>query len=79
MPVRGPGLLTDAAVDSLTQEVGMAVVAGILLDHVDQEFPQRYWFAGAVAPHEAEVGVTDELLGEGHFVVPCSPGFVDDR
>ena len=57
----------------------MAVVAGILLDHVDQELPQRHRLAGAVAPDEAELGVTDELLGEGHFVVPCSPGVVDDR
>jgi len=57
----------------------MAVVAGVLLDHVDQELPQRDRLPRAVAPDEAEVGVTGELLREGDLVTPCSPGFVDDR
>ena len=57
----------------------MAVVAGVLLDHVNQELPQRDRLPGAVPPDEAEVGVTGELLGEGDLVVPCSPGFVDNR
>jgi len=29
-------LLSDASIDSLAEQVGVAVVAGILLDHVDQ-------------------------------------------
>jgi hypothetical protein len=33
--------LADPAVDPLSQQIGMAVVPGILLDHVHQEFPQR--------------------------------------
>jgi hypothetical protein len=33
-------LLTDAPVDSLTQQVGVAVVPAVLLDHVDQKLPQ---------------------------------------
>jgi hypothetical protein len=31
------GLLADASVNMLAQEIGMAVVAGVLLDHVNQE------------------------------------------
>jgi hypothetical protein len=30
------GLLADASVDPLAQQVGVSVVAGVLLDHVDQ-------------------------------------------
>ena len=73
------GLLADAAVDALPQQVGMAVVAGVLLDHVDQELPQRDRLPGAVTPDEAEIGVTSELLGEGDLVVPCSPGILNNR
>ena len=47
------GLLTDAAVDPLPQEVGMAIVAGVLLDHVDQELSQRDRSAGAVTPQRS--------------------------
>jgi hypothetical protein len=34
-------LLADAAVNPLADEVGVAVVAGVLLDHVDQDLSQR--------------------------------------
>jgi hypothetical protein len=30
-----PGLLADAAVDPLAEQIGVAEVAGILLDHVE--------------------------------------------
>lgn len=33
----GGGSLSGAAVDALAQQVGMARVPGILLDHVDQD------------------------------------------
>ena len=48
----------------------MAVVAGVLLDHVDQKLPQRNGFARAVSSNEAEVRLTRELLGEGNFITP---------
>ena len=70
----GPGLLTDPAIDAFAQQVCMAVVAGILLDHVNEQFAQRDRFARTVAPDELEVGIAGELLGEGDFVVPCTPG-----
>ena len=40
--------LADAAVDAFTQEVGVAVVAGVLLDEVHQHLPQRRdaWTSG---------------------------------
>jgi hypothetical protein len=55
----------------------MAVVAGVLLDHVNEQFAQRDWFARTVAPDELEVGIAGELLGEGDLVVPCTPGVLD--
>src|SRR5229473_2994811 len=36
-----PLLLTDAAVDTFPQHVGVAAVAGVLLNHVDQYRAQR--------------------------------------
>jgi hypothetical protein len=32
--------LTDAPVDTLTQQVGMTVMAGVLLNHVNKKLPQ---------------------------------------
>ena len=33
------GLLADPSVNTLAQEIGMTVMAGVLLDHVNQELP----------------------------------------
>lgn len=49
-------LLPEASVDSLTQQVGVSVVAGVLFDHVYQQFAQRDWVAVRVAPEEVETG-----------------------
>ena len=35
------GLLADASVDPLTQQVGVTGVAGVLVDHLDQHLAQR--------------------------------------
>jgi len=72
-------LLSDASIDSLAEQVGVAVVAGILLDHVDQEFAQGDRPPGPVMSDEAEIGVVHELLGEGDLLAPCSPCFRHDR
>ena len=72
------GLLADTSVNTLAQEIGMAVVAGVLLDHVNQELPQRDWFARAVPSNEAEVGLASELLGKGNLVTPCGPRLIDN-
>jgi hypothetical protein len=37
----GSGLLADAAVDSLAEQIGVAEVAGVLLDHVEDHLAQR--------------------------------------
>ena len=73
------GLLADTSVNALAQEIGMAVVAGVLLDHVNQQLPKRDGLTRTVLSDEAEVGVAGELLGEGHLVTPCGPRLVDDR
>ena len=33
------GLLADPSVNTLAQQIGMTVMAGVLLDHVNQELP----------------------------------------
>jgi Protein of unknown function (DUF2568) len=71
-------LLADTSVNTLAQEIGMAVVAGVLLDHVNEQLPKRDWFARAVASDEAEVGLTSELLGKGNLVTPCGPRLIDN-
>jgi len=72
------GLLADTSVNTLAQEIGMAVVTGVLLDHVNQELPQGDWFARAVLSNEAEVGFASELLGKGNLVTPCAPRLIDN-
>ena len=61
-PVRGglrPSSATDGAVDHLPDEVGVAVVAGVLLDHVGVNPAQGHRFA---AP---EPGVREVVGGGG--------------
>ena len=43
----------------------MAVVAGVLLNHVNQKLPQRDGIARAVLTNKVEVGLTSEPL-RGH-------------
>lgn len=57
----------------------MAVMAGVLLDHVNQELPQRDGLTRAVSSNEAEVSLASELLGKGNLVTPCGPRIIDDR
>jgi hypothetical protein len=75
-----PPSLADASVDPFPQQVGVAAVAGVLLDHVDKHFAQRDGVSVWHSPADAEVGgVGDELLREGDLVAPCLPGIVCDR
>src|SRR5690242_18001827 len=54
-------LAAGHAVDRLTDQVGVTVVPGVLLDHVDVEHPQRHVLAVAVERHV-------EVEGLGRFV-----------
>ena len=56
----------------------MAVMAGVLLDHVHQELPQRDRLTRAVSSNEAEVGLAGELFGKGNLLTPCGPRLIDD-
>jgi hypothetical protein len=75
-----PLSLADASVDPFSQQVGVAAVAGVLLDHMDKHFAQRDGVSVSHSPADAEVGgVGDELLREGDLVAPGLPGIVYDR
>ena len=72
--------LAYASVDPFPQQVGVAAVAGVLLDHVDKHFAQRDGVSVSRSPADAEVGgAGDELLREGDLIAPGSPGIVYDR
>jgi len=51
-----PLSLADASVDPFPQQVGVATVAGVLLDHVDKHFAQRDGVSVSHSPADAEVG-----------------------
>lgn len=51
-----PLSLADAAVDPFPQEVGVAAVTGVLLDHVDQNRAQRDASAIPIQALDAQVG-----------------------
>ncbi len=70
---RGGVLLADAPVDALAEQVGVPVVAGVLLDHVHEPLAQRDRLTLAVAAGEAEVVAAGELLGEGDLLAPRRP------
>jgi glycerophosphoryl diester phosphodiesterase len=72
-------LLAYAAVDAFAEEIGVAVVAGVLLDHVDEELPEGDWLARTVLAHEVEVVVADELIRERDLLTPGLPGLLNDR
>src|ERR1700747_1276053 len=75
-----PLSLAAASVDPFPQQVGVAAVAGVLLDHVDKHFAQRDGVSVSHNPADAEVGgAGDELLREGDLVAPGLPGIVYDR
>jgi hypothetical protein len=66
------GLLADAAVNPLAEQVGVAEVAGVLLDHVEYHLAQRG--GGAILHGGADGEVWrpgDELLREGDLLVPA--------
>ena len=57
----------------------MAVVAGVLLHHVDQELAQRDRSVLGTAPGDVEAWrVGDELLGEGNLITPRCPCLGDN-
>ena len=56
----------------------MAVVAGVLLDHVNQKLPQGDGLTRAISSNEAEIGLVGELLGKGNLVTPCGPRLIDN-
>lgn len=73
-------LLADGAVDALADQVGVADVAGILLDHVGQHPAQRQYPAPPVLPLSRQVQAGrrgHELLRERHLFPPGPPGLVD--
>jgi hypothetical protein len=75
-----PGLLADAAVDPLAEQVGVAEVAGVLLDHVEYHLAQRDRGAVSHGAAHGEVGrAGDELLREGDLLAPGPPGAGDHR
>ena len=51
-----PLSLADAAVDPFPQQVGVAAVTGVLLDHVDQNRAQRDASAIPIQALDAQVG-----------------------
>ena len=68
-------LLADAAVDAFADQVGVAVVAGVLLEDVDQDLPQFR----AVLAGDVQIGcVGNELLREVDLGTPVVPGFLDN-
>lgn len=66
------GLLTDAAVDPLAEQVGVAEVACVLLDHVEYHLAQRDGRAILHRTSDGEIGrARDELLCKGDLLAPA--------
>src|SRR5215475_8519098 len=74
---RVSALLAEAPVDALAEQVGVPVVAGVLLDHVHEQLAQRDRLTLGVVADEAEVVVPGELLGEGDLLAPGRPRLPD--
>jgi hypothetical protein len=56
-----PVSLADASADPFPQQVGVAAVAGVLLDHVDKHFAQRDGVSVShTPPVDAELGGADD-------------------
>src|SRR3954451_14258924 len=61
----GTGLLARDAVDAFADQVGVAVVPGVLLDHVDVEPAQRPFAVPLPAPGgEVEGEVASQVVGD---------------
>src|ERR1700691_1976511 len=68
-------LLADAAVDPLAEQVRVAEMAGVLLDHVEYHLAQRDGSAVLHRTADGEVGCAgDELFREGDLLAPGLPG-----
>src|SRR5690242_6374658 len=72
-------LLAEAPVDALAEQVGVPVVAGVLLDHVDEQLAQRDRLTLGVVADEIEVVVAREPLGECDLLPPRRPRLVGHR
>jgi hypothetical protein len=70
-------LLADAPVDALAEQVGVPVVAGVLLDHVNEQLTQRDRLTPGVAAGEAEIVVAREPLSEGDLLASRRPRRLD--
>jgi len=73
-----PQLLADAPVDALAEQIGVPVMARVLLDHVHHQLAQRDRLTLGVAAREAEIVVTGELLREGDLLTPRRPRLSHD-
>ena len=70
-------LLTDAAVDAFAEQVGVPVVAGVLVDHVDQDAPHRLPTALAECVTVCDLGY--DAVGEGDLLPPRPPRLFHNR
>ena len=73
------GLLADPSVDALAQQVGMPVVARVLLDHVYEELAQCDGLALGVRPRKPRSWPAGEPLGEADLGAPRRPRLRHDR
>jgi hypothetical protein len=68
--------LADTTVDPLSQQVGMGVVAGVLLDHVDEDGAER---DTSTLSRRAEInGLADESVAKGDLFAPRTLCPLDD-
>src|SRR6516165_7323948 len=80
----GKGLLAEASVDPLAQQVSVTHVAGVLLDHSDQHLAQRHRPPAAavliqrIVASDVKTGrLGHEPRGEIHLGTPCVPRLRD--
>jgi hypothetical protein len=71
-------LFADTPVNALPEQVGVPVMARVLLDHVHEQLAQGDWLTLGVAADEVEVVVARELLSEGDLLAPRQPRLLDD-
>jgi len=66
-------LLADSAVDSLAREIGLAHMAWVSLDLVNEDFTNRYFVVPAVHASDVEVGhPIDDPFRERRLLSPRS-------
>jgi len=56
----------------------MAVVAGVLLDHVNQKLPQGDGLTRTISSNQADIGLGGGPIGPGNLVTPRGPRLIDD-